>query len=157
MRLRTGAVSYPPQMCIRDRSRLALLVAELVHTQIYEIYIWNNIEGKLVHVSHSLLTVSYTHLAVYKRQENDILRDVLLEDERVPSTNELAAPLGLTLLPEIHAAYEEIIYKTLADKGYATYDSVSYTHIIDSGFLWQDHMSVQVRTARGRTGTYTNL
>ena len=28
---------------------------------------------------------------------------------------------------------------------------------IDSGFLWQDQMSVQVRTARGRTGTYTNL
>ena len=28
---------------------------------------------------------------------------------------------------------------------------------IDSGFLWQDQMSVPVRTARGRTGTYTNL
>lgn len=36
-------------------SRFALLVAELVHTQIYEIYIWKNIEGKLVHVSHFLL------------------------------------------------------------------------------------------------------
>lgn len=42
--------------------------------------------------------------------------------EFLQQIHELAAPLGLTLLPEIHAAYEEKIYKTLADKGYATYD-----------------------------------
>ena len=34
----------------------------------------------------------------------------------------LAEPLGLTLLPEIHAAYEEKIYQTLAKKGYVSYD-----------------------------------
>ena len=38
-------------------SRFALLVAELVHTQIYEIYIWKNIEGKLV---GSMVTVGVT-------------------------------------------------------------------------------------------------
>ena len=42
--------------------------------------------------------------------------------EFLQQIHELAAPLGLTLLPEIHAAYDEKIYKTLADKGYATYD-----------------------------------
>lgn len=35
---------------------------------------------------------------------------------------ELAEPYHLTLLPEIHAAYEEQIYKKLSDKGYMTYD-----------------------------------
>lgn len=34
----------------------------------------------------------------------------------------IADPYQLTLLPEIHAAYEEQIYKTLSDKGYMTYD-----------------------------------
>lgn len=34
----------------------------------------------------------------------------------------MAEKRGLTLLPEIHAAYEEGSYKTLADKGYMTYD-----------------------------------
>lgn len=33
-----------------------------------------------------------------------------------------ADPYNLALLPEIHAAYEEKIYKKLADKGYVTYD-----------------------------------
>lgn len=34
----------------------------------------------------------------------------------------LADRHGLKLLPEIHASYEEGIYKTIADKGYMTYD-----------------------------------
>ena len=34
----------------------------------------------------------------------------------------IAEPLGLTLLPEIHDAYEKKIYKKVADKGYFTYD-----------------------------------
>ena len=46
--------------------------------------------------------------------------------------HELAAPLGLTLLPEIHAAYEEKIYRILADKGYATYDFFLPGLIIDA-------------------------
>ena len=33
-----------------------------------------------------------------------------------------AEPYELTLLPEIHAAYEEHIYQTVAEKGYMTYD-----------------------------------
>ena len=44
----------------------------------------------------------------------------------------LATPLGLTLLPEIHAAYEEKIYATLAKKGYATYDFFLPGLIIDA-------------------------
>jgi len=34
----------------------------------------------------------------------------------------LAEPLGLTLLPEIHAAYEEQVYRKLHSKGYPVYD-----------------------------------
>ena len=34
-----------------------------------------------------------------------------------------AEPYDLALLPEIHAAYEEHIYQTIAEKGYMTYDS----------------------------------
>ena len=33
-----------------------------------------------------------------------------------------AEPYDLALLPEIHAAYEEHIYQTIAEKGYMTYD-----------------------------------
>ncbi|MBR3250093.1 MAG: hypothetical protein IKF80_00120 [Erysipelotrichaceae bacterium] len=36
--------------------------------------------------------------------------------------NTEASKLGLTLLPEIHASYEEKIYKLLSDKGYMVYD-----------------------------------
>ena len=35
---------------------------------------------------------------------------------------EIAKPLGLTLLPEIHASYEEKTYDLLASKGYMVYD-----------------------------------
>ena len=42
--------------------------------------------------------------------------------ELLQKIHALAEPLGLTLLPEIHAAYDEKIYETLAEKGYATYD-----------------------------------
>ena len=35
---------------------------------------------------------------------------------------ELAAPYGLTLLPEIHASYEEKTYEKVANYGYLTYD-----------------------------------
>ena len=34
----------------------------------------------------------------------------------------MAEERGLTLLPEIHAAYSEGSYRTLAEKGYMTYD-----------------------------------
>ena len=44
----------------------------------------------------------------------------------------LAEPLGLTLLPEIHAAYDEKIYQTLAEKGYATYDFFLPGLVIDA-------------------------
>lgn len=33
-----------------------------------------------------------------------------------------AAPYGMTLLPEIHASYEEKIYEKIAEKGYPVYD-----------------------------------
>ena len=35
---------------------------------------------------------------------------------------EIASGYGLSLLPEIHAAYSEKIYETVSDKGYITYD-----------------------------------
>lgn len=34
----------------------------------------------------------------------------------------LASPYGITLLPEIHASYEEGTYRTIAEKGYMVYD-----------------------------------
>ena len=40
--------------------------------------------------------------------------------------------MGLTLLPEIHAAYDEKIYETLAEKGYATYDFFLPGLVIDA-------------------------
>lgn len=45
---------------------------------------------------------------------------------------EMAEPYHLTLLPEIHAAYEEQIYKKLSDKGYMTYDFFLPGLIIDA-------------------------
>lgn len=44
----------------------------------------------------------------------------------------LAEPLGLTLLPEIHASYEERIYRKIAEKGYLTYDFFLPGLIIDA-------------------------
>ena len=40
--------------------------------------------------------------------------------------------MGLTLLPEIHAAYDEKIYETFAEKGYATYDFFLPGLVIDA-------------------------
>ena len=45
---------------------------------------------------------------------------------------ELASPYKLTLLPEIHAAYEEQIYKKVSDKGYMTYDFFLPGLVIDA-------------------------
>lgn len=45
---------------------------------------------------------------------------------------EIADPLKLTLLPEIHAAYEEQIYKKLTDQGYMTYDFFLPGLVIDA-------------------------
>ena len=52
--------------------------------------------------------------------------------EFLQQIKELADPLGLTLLPEIHAAYEEKIYETLSQKGYPTYDFFLPGLIIDA-------------------------
>lgn len=51
----------------------------------------------------------------------------LLEDIR-----RIAQPLGLTLLPEIHASYAEGAYRTLAQKGYMTYDFFLPGLVIDA-------------------------
>ncbi len=45
---------------------------------------------------------------------------------------DIAAPLGLTLLPEIHAGYGEKIYELLASKGYMVYDFFLPGLIIDA-------------------------
>lgn len=43
-----------------------------------------------------------------------------------------AEPYDLALLPEIHAAYEEHIYQTIAEKGYMTYDFFLPGLVIDA-------------------------
>lgn len=42
--------------------------------------------------------------------------------ELLSKIDKLAKEYSLSLLPEIHASYEEKIYKTVSDKGYMTYD-----------------------------------
>lgn len=42
--------------------------------------------------------------------------------ELLERVQELAQQYGLSLLPEIHAAYEQKIYEKIAEKGYMTYD-----------------------------------
>ena len=44
----------------------------------------------------------------------------------------IARSYGLTVLPEIHASYEEKIYETLADKGYMVYDFFLPGLVIDA-------------------------
>lgn len=52
--------------------------------------------------------------------------------ELLSRIQEIASPYQLTLLPEIHAAYEEQIYKKLSDKGYMTYDFFLPGLVIDA-------------------------
>lgn len=52
--------------------------------------------------------------------------------ELLSQIQEIANPYKLTLLPEIHAAYGEQIYKTLSDKGYMTYDFFLPGLVIDA-------------------------
>lgn len=52
--------------------------------------------------------------------------------ELLSRIQEIANPHKLTLLPEIHAAYEEKIYKKLSDKGYMTYDFFLPGLVIDA-------------------------
>lgn len=52
--------------------------------------------------------------------------------ELLDRVEKIAAPLGLTLLPEIHASYEEKIYDLLASKGYMVYDFFLPGLIIDA-------------------------
>ena len=59
----------------------------------------------------------------------DFYRNTL---EKIASYGASIVPLGLTLLPEIHAAYEEKIYETLSQKGYPTYDFFLPGLIIDA-------------------------
>lgn len=42
--------------------------------------------------------------------------------ELLSRVRELADPLSLTLLPEIHASYQEGVYRTIGEKGYMVYD-----------------------------------
>ena len=52
--------------------------------------------------------------------------------ELLSRIQEIASPYQLTLLPEIHAAYEEQIYKKLSDQGYMTYDFFLPGLVIDA-------------------------
>lgn len=52
--------------------------------------------------------------------------------ELLSQIEEIANPYSLALLPEIHAAYEEQIYKKLSDKGYMTYDFFLPGLVIDA-------------------------
>ena len=44
----------------------------------------------------------------------------------------MAEPLGMSLLPEIHASYAEGAYRTLTRKGYMTYDFFLPGLVIDA-------------------------
>lgn len=61
---------------------------------------------------------------------------------------DLARPLGLTLLPEIHSAYETRIHETLAAQGYLTYDFYLPGLVLDA---------FETRDARVLTGWYQEL
>lgn len=52
--------------------------------------------------------------------------------ELLSRIQEIASPYNLTLLPEIHAAYEEQIYKKLSDQWYMTYDFFLPGLVIDA-------------------------
>lgn len=52
--------------------------------------------------------------------------------ELLSRIQEIAAPYKLTLLPEIHAAYEEQIYRKISDQGYMTYDFFLPGLVIDA-------------------------
>ena len=52
--------------------------------------------------------------------------------DRLETMKEMADPLGLTLLPEIHASYAEGTYARLAEKGYPVYDFFLPGLIIDA-------------------------
>lgn len=52
--------------------------------------------------------------------------------EVLERVHRLAEKYGLKLLPEIHASYEEGVYKTIAEKGYTTYDFFLPGLIIDA-------------------------
>lgn len=52
--------------------------------------------------------------------------------ELLSRIQKIADPYKLTLLPEIHATYEEKIYKTLSDRGYMTYDFFLPGLVIDA-------------------------
>lgn len=52
--------------------------------------------------------------------------------ELLTQIQKIAGPYNLTLLPEIHAAYEEQIYIKLTDKGYMTYDFFLPGLVIDA-------------------------
>lgn len=52
--------------------------------------------------------------------------------ELLDKVAEIAQPLGITLLPEIHASYGEKIYELLASKGYMVYDFFLPGLVIDA-------------------------
>lgn len=52
--------------------------------------------------------------------------------ELLSKIQKLADPYKITLLPEIHAAYEEQIYRKLSDKGYVSYDFFLPGLVIDA-------------------------
>ena len=62
---------------------------------------------------------------------------------------QMAEARGLTLLPEIHAAYREGSYKTLAEKGYMTYDFFLPGLILDA--IENRDSSMLLRWAREQT------
>lgn len=52
--------------------------------------------------------------------------------ELLNEIEKIASPYNLTLLPEIHASYEEHIYRTISKKGYMTYDFFLPGLVIDA-------------------------
>ena len=76
-------------MCIRDSSILNHIPnVNCTYSHTYNVFYLYRKEAE--HVNEILNQEKSIYIQISEMIENDILRDVLLEDERVPSTNELA-------------------------------------------------------------------
>ena len=87
--------------------------------------------AKLASYGTSIVRLDAFAYAPKEPGEHNFLNDPGTWD-LLEKVNAIAKEYGLTVLPEIHASYEEKIYETLADKGYMVYDFFLPGLIIDA-------------------------
>jgi sucrose phosphorylase len=92
---------------------------------------YQDVLAKLAEYGASIVRLDAFAYAPKEPGDRNFLNDpgtwILLEQ-----IHDIAKKYDLTLLPEIHASYEEKIYQTLADKGYMVYDFFLPGLIIDA-------------------------